>query len=235
LNALDILHSAAAALSLLAAAPWRLLLATVIFIAVSESLMLVPRVGFLLKFCVASLLSAQMLVIFRVAAMGEPPKMRILLDAIYLPPSSMLVLFGCALLPFFVGLSYFALTGRADGLRFFFGNVFKHKPPESKHFLVFKLIMLFGGVPFTYVAPAMVLKGDVGGNALEQGLIAALLYWPSLLAMLLVTVVFEAGMMRLPQALPRKIAAAFSIPLLVLFVAYVFAFTYTLSVRAFGL
>lgn len=235
MSALDILHSAAAALSLLAAYPWRLLLATVIFIAVSEALMLVPRFGFILKFCVASLLAAQMLVIFRVAALGEIPRLRILLDAIYLPPSSMLVLFGCALLPFFIGLSYFAFAGRADGLRFFFGNVFKNKPPESKHFLVFKLIMLFGAAPFTYVAPAMVLKGEVGGNALEQGLVAALLYWPSLVAIMLLSAAFEAGMAKLPNALPRKAAAALSIPLLVLFVAYVFAFTYTLSMRAFGL
>jgi hypothetical protein len=40
---------------------------------------------------------------------------------------------------------------------------------------------------------------------------------------------------RLPAALPRKVSAALSIPLLVLFLAFVFAFTYTLSMRAFGL
>jgi hypothetical protein len=235
MSALDILRSAAEALSLLAAFPLRLLLATLVFILVSEALMLIPRVGFLLKFCVASLLAAQMLVIYRVAAMGELPRLRILFEAVYLPPSSMLVLFGCALLPFFIGLSYFAFARRADGFRFFFGNVFRTKPPEAKHFLVFKIVMLVTAIPFTYVAPAMVLKGQIGGNALEQGLVAGLLYWPSLLAIMLISAAFEFMMGRLPAALPRKVSAALSIPLLVLFLAFVFAFTYTLSMRAFGL
>lgn len=235
MSALDIFRSAAEAFGLLAAFPLRLLLATIVFIMVSEALMLIPRVGFVLKFCVASLLAAQMLVVLRVAAMGEVPKLRILAEAVYLPPSSMLVLFGCALLPFFIGLSYFALTRRADGFRFFFGNVFRNKPPEAKHFLVFKIIMLVMAVPFTYVAPAMVLKGQIGGNALEQGLVAGLLYWPSLLAIMLLSAAFEFMMGRLPAVLPRKVAATLSIPLLVLFMDFLFAFTYTLSIRAFGL
>jgi hypothetical protein len=234
-SALEILHCAAQALALLAAQPWRLLLATAVFLAVAEVLMLIPRVGFVLKFCVASLLAAQMLVLFRVAAMGEPASLRVLLDAVYLPPSSMLVLFGCALLPFFIGLSYFALTRRADGLRFFFGNVFRLKAPEAKYFLVFKIVMLVASIPFTYVAPAMVLKGLEGGNALEQGLVAALLYWPSLLAIMLISAAFEFCLGRLPAILPRKPAAVLSIALLLLFMAFMFAFTYTLSMKAFGL
>jgi len=234
-SALDILHCAAQALSLLAAQPWRLLLATVVFIALAESLMLIPRIGFILKFLAASLLAAQMLVIFRVAAMGEPARLRILLDAVYLPPSSMLVLFGCALLPFFIGLSYFALTRRADGFRFFFGNIFRQKPPESKHFLIFKIVMLAASIPFTYVAPAMVLKGQEGGNALEQGLVAGLLYWPTLLVIVALSVAFEFLVAGLLPRLSRKVAAVLSIPLLVLFMAFMFAFTYTLSIRAFGL
>jgi hypothetical protein len=222
-------------LTLLAAAPWQLLLATVIFLLVAEGLMLVPRVGFLLKFCAASLLAAQMLVLLRVAALGEVPPLRILADAVYLPLSSMLVLFGCALLPFFIGLSYFAMARRVDGLRFFFGNVFRQKPPEARHFFAFKVIMHLAALPFTFVAPAMVLKGQVGGNALEQGLVAALLYWPALLAILLLSAAFELLIGLLSRWLPRKPAAAASLLCLLLFLLFMFGFTYTLSVRAFGL
>jgi len=234
-SALDILRSAAEALGLLAAYPWRLLLAVAVFVAVAEALMLIPRIGFVLKMCAASLLAAQVLVGFRVADMGEPPPLRILLDAVYLPPSSMLVLAGCALLPFFIGIAWLAATRGAGSIRFFFGNVFRDRPPESRHFFVFKNIMLLAAVPFTYVAPAMVLKGQAGVNALSQGLVAGMLYWPSLLAIVLSSAAFELLMARLPMWAPRLVSISLSIPLLVLFLAFEFAFTYTLSVRAFGL
>ena len=226
----EILQSAGQALALVGTAPWPLLAGVLVFFVVAEGLMLVPRVGFLLKFCAAALLAPQILAMFRVASLGEPPSLRILADFIYLPPTSMLVLCGCALLPFFLGLSYFAATGRADGLRFFFGNVLKQKAPEARHFMAFKAIMTVASLPFTYVAPAMVLKGYIGGNALEQGLLAGLLYWPSLLALLGVAVAFET----LVALLPRRLAAWLAAPLVAGFLLFLFAFTYTLSVRAFG-
>jgi hypothetical protein len=201
-----------------------------VFFLVAEGLMLVPRIGFLLKFCVAALLAPQLLAMLRVASLGETPSLRILADAVYLPLSSMLVLCGCALLPFFLGLGYFAVMGRADGLRFFFGNVLRQKAPEARHFLIFKIIMTSASLPFTYVAPAMVLKGYIGGNALEQGLLAGLLYWPSLVALLVLVLGFEL----LVSLLPRRLMAVLAAPLVVGFLLFVFAFTYALSVRAFG-
>ena len=226
----EILQSTGQALALVGTAPWPLLAGVLVFFVVAEGLMLVPRVGFLLKFCAAALLAPQILAMFRVASLGEPPSLRILADFIYLPPSSMLVLCGCALLPFFLGLSYFAATGRADGLRFFFGNVLKQKAPEARHFMAFKAIMTVASLPFTYVAPAMVLKGYIGGNALEQGLLAGLLYWPSLLALLVLALGFEL----LVSMLPRRAMALLALPLVAGFLLFVFAFTFALSVRAFG-
>lgn len=226
----EILQSAGQGLALLGASPWPLLAAVLAYFLAAEGLMLVPRVGFLLKFCAAALLAPQILAMFRVAALGESPSLRILADFIYLPPASMLVLCACALLPFFLGLCYFAAAGRADGLRFFFGNVLKQKAPESRHFLVFKAIMTVAGLPFTYVAPAMVLKGYIGGNALEQGLLAGLLYWPSLVALLLLALGFEL----LVSLLPRKLMPFLVAPLVAGFLLFLFAFTYALSVRAFG-
>lgn len=226
----EILNSAGQALLLVGAAPWSLLAGVLVYFVVAEALMLVPRIGFLLKFCIAALLAPQVLAMFRVASLGETPSLRILADVVYLPPSSMLVLCTTALLPFFVGLCYFGVMRRADGLRFFFGNVLKQKAPEAKHFLAFKAIMTLAGLPFTYVAPAMVLKGYIGGNALEQGLLAALLYWPSLLALLVAVVAFEA----LVAVFPRKLVALLVAPLLAGFLLFLFAFTYALSVRAFG-
>ena len=226
----EILQSAGQGLALIGAAPWPLLAGVLVFFLVAEGLMLVPRVGFLLKFCAAALLAPQILAMFRVASLGEAPSLRILADFIYLPPSSMLVLCGCALLPFFLGLSYFAATGRADGLHFFFGNVLKQKAPQARHFMIFKAIMTTASLPFTYVAPAMVLKGYIGGNALEQGLLAALLYWPSLLALLALALGFES----LVAMLPRRAMAWLAVPLVAGFLLFLFAFTFALSVRAFG-
>lgn len=226
----EILQSAGQALALVGAAPWSLLAGVLVFFMVAEGLMLVPRVGFLLKFCAAALLAPQILAMFRVASLGETPSLRIIADFIYLPFSSMLVLVGCALLPFFLGLAYFAATGRADGLRFFFGNVLKMKAPPARHFLAFKAIMMVAGLPFTYVAPAMVLKGYIGGNALEQGLLAGLLYWPSLVALLVLALAFEL----LTTLAPRRLVTYLVAPLVAGFLLYLFAFTYALSVRAFG-
>lgn len=226
----EILQSAGQALSLAGVAPWSLLAGVLVYFVVAEGLMLVPRVGFLLKFCAAALLAPQILAMFDVAARGEAPSLLILAGFVHLPLSSMLVLCGSALLPFFIGLCYFAAMGRADGLRFFFGNVLKQKAPEARHFLAFKTIMTVASLPFTYVAPAMVLRGYIGGNALEQGLLAALRYWPSLLALLALTLAFEV----LVALLPRRVSALLLAPLVAAFLLFVFAFTYALSVRAFG-
>jgi hypothetical protein len=226
----EILQSAGLAISLVGAAPWSLLLGVLLFFLVAEGLMLVPRVGFLLKFCAAALLAPQVLAMFRVAALGETPSLRILADFVYLPAPSMLVLCGCALLPFFIGLSYFAAAGRAGDLRFFFGNVRKQKAPQSPHFFIFKVIMTVAGLPFTYVAPAMVLKGYIGANALQQGLLAGLLYWPSLAALLALALGFEA----LASRIPRRLMPLLAVPLVAGFLLFLFAFTYALSVRAFG-
>jgi hypothetical protein len=226
----EILHSAGQALLLVGASPWSLLAGVLAYFIIAEGLMLLPRIGFLLKFCAAALLAPQVLAMFRVASLGETPSLRILADFIYLPPSSMLVLCGAALLPFFAGLGYFAATGRRDELRFFFGNVLRQKAPERRQFLAFKASMTLAGLPFTYVAPAMVLKGYIGVNALREGLLAGLLYWPSLLALLAVAVLFEI----LAALLPRRLAGLLAAPLVTGFLLFLFAFTYALSVRAFG-
>ncbi|WP_028101248.1 hypothetical protein [Pseudoduganella violaceinigra] len=226
----EILHSAGQALFLIGAAPWSLLAGVLVFFLVAEVLMLVPRIGFVLKFCAAALLAPQILAMLRIASLGETPSLRILADVIYLPPSTMLVLCGCALLPFFLGLSYFAASGRTVALRFFFGNVRRQKAPEARHFLIFKLLMTVAALPFTYVAPAVVLKGYIGGNALEQGLLAGMLYWPSLAALLMLALGFEL----LVWLLPRRVTALLAAPLVAAFLLFLFAFTYALSVRAFG-
>jgi hypothetical protein len=226
----EILQSAQQALRLLGAAPWPLLAAVLVFFVVAEGLMLVPRIGFLLKFCAAALLAPQILAMFRVAALGEAPSLRILADFVYLPASSMLVLCGCALLPFFLGLGYFAAAGHADALRFFFGNVLRDKAPAARHFFAFKAIMTVAGLPFTFVAPAMVLKGYIGWNALEQGLLAGLLYWPALAALMALALGLEAVV----SLLPRKAMPLLAPPLVAGFLLFLFGLTYALSVRAFG-
>ncbi|MBB3221357.1 hypothetical protein [Pseudoduganella umbonata] len=231
----DILQAAAAAIALIGAFPWRLLLATVIFLVVAEGLMFIPRAGFVLKLCVASLLAVQLLAMFRVAALGEPPPLAILLDASYLPPASMLVLWLCALVPFALGLAVLAATGQGTGVRYFFGNILRDKPPSPRAFLLFKAVMHVAAAVFTFVAPGIVLKGYIGWNALEQGLVAALLYWQAPLAVLLLSVAFDAFATWLPKLLPARAAGIVVLVLLLFFVLFLFAFTYTLSAGAFGI
>ena len=231
----DLLQAAAAALALVGAAPGRLLLAVAIFIVVAEGLMFIPRAGFVLKQCVAALLAVQVLAMFRVAALGEPPPLAILLDASYLAPATTLVLWLCALVPFAIGLLVLAARCGRPGLRFFFGNVLRERPPGPRDFLFFKTAMTLAAVPFTFVAPAVVLKGHIGWNALEQGLLAALLYWPAPLALLVLALAFEALLAGMRKALPGRGGAALTMALLFVYVLFVFAYTYTLSARAFGI
>ncbi len=235
MTALDIFRSAADALALLGAAPWRLLLAAVFFLVVAEGLMFIPRVGFVLKICVASLLAVQVLAMLKVTALGEPPSLLILFDAVYLPAATMAVLCLCGLLPFAVGTGLLALRGPGRGARYFFGNVLKDRPPAPRDFLVFKAAMYVVAIPFTFVAPGVVLKGYIGWNALAQGLVAALLYWPAPLALLLIGLAFEAFATWLPTARPRRSSAAIVMVSLLLYVLFTFAFTYTLSLKAFGI
>lgn len=235
MTALDVLESAAAALALIGAAPWQLLLATAIFLVVAEGLMFVPRAGFVLKLCVAAVLAVQVLAMCRVAALGEPPPLSILLDASYLPPATMLVLWACGLLPFALGIAALALTGKKERIPFFFGNVLRDPPPAPRDFFLFKTVMNVAAAPFTFVTPGVVLKGYIGWNALEQGLLAALLYWPAPLALLGLSLAFEALLSGMHKVLPRRVGAPLTLALLVAFLLFVFAFTYTLSARAFGI
>lgn len=230
----DLLRAAAEALSLLGAAPWALLLAAAVFLLLAEGLMFIPRIGFILKLCIGSLLAAQMLVLFKVAALGEPPQLRTLFEAVYLPLDSMLVLCLCALLPFGAGLAVLALrkTGAAG---YFFGNILRSPPPAKADFMAFKLAMHLAAAPFTFVAAAMVLKGYHGWNALEQGLVAALLYWQAPLALTLLSVAFDWLMSRLQALLQPRAFTAVLLPLLLAYVLLLFAFTYILSIKAFGL
>jgi hypothetical protein len=228
--ALDLLRAAAEALSLLAAAPWALLLASAVFLLLAEGLMFIPRIGFILKLCAGSLLAAQMLVLFKVAGLGEPPQLRTLFEAVYLPLDSMLVLSLCGLLPFGAGLAVLAAR-RREAVGYFFGNILKQKPPAPADFMAFKLAMHLVAAPFTFVAAAMVLKGYRGWNALEQGLVAALLYWQAPLVLMLLSMAFDWLISRLP----RRAGPVLSLPLLLAYVLLLFAFTYTLSVKAFGL
>jgi hypothetical protein len=239
MSAQDILQSATAAFALLCGAPWRLLLATALFLVVAEGLMFVPRAGFVLKLCVGAVLAVQVLAMLRVTALGEPPPLAILLDASYLPPASMLVLWLCALVPFALGLAVLAADGRRREIRYFFGNVLRDAPPSPRAFFVFKMAMHVAAAAFTFVAPGIVLKGHIGWNALQQGLVAALLYWQAPLVLMLLSVAFDAFATWLPGILPprwpRAFGAAVTLVLLLFFVLFMFAFTYTLSAGAFGI
>lgn len=229
---LEIAASARHAVALLSDFPLTWLVLVLVFLAVVEGLMFVPYVGFLAKLSVASLLAAQVLVLFDAASQGAAPRVGHLAGALDLPLSAQIVLIATGLIPFFIGIAYLAARGGFASVRFFFGNILEAAPPEPRRYFAFKSIMHVTVLPFTFVAAAVTLKGHSGWEALAHGLSAAAVNWPALLVLLLVSLLFEWALESLSSLLPRLAATALASMVLIAFVAWSFAFVYALSVRA---
>lgn len=235
MNLLNFASCVHEAVLLLASFPWYWLLLTIGFIALVESLMFIPYLGFITKLAAASLVSAQILVMFSVAAAGQSPQIGSLLNIFSLPLSSMMVLVATAIIPFFAGLVYLVWQGGSlTAIQFFFGDLRKTKPPATQQFLVFKYIMTLFAVPLTFVAFGVVLQGLSGWSALQRGLVLGLQNWQGLLMLLLMGVIFELLMAKIMVLLPRKALIASTAVLLVSFVAFQFALSFTMSAWAYG-
>jgi hypothetical protein len=236
MNPLAIAQSASEALHLLAAFPFQWLLVFTVFLVAVEGLMLIPYVGFTLKLSLAGLLTAQLLVLFAGASSGHAPQLQDLLGVFYLPWTSKWVLIGSALLPFLAGLAYLVFRGKGfSSTAFFLGNIFKTKPPPRDVFSAFKNVMYVFSIPLTFIAAAITLRSLSGWTAVAQGLHAGLQNWLALLVILILCMAFEWIVGKLPIVLPRAVGAVLSMVLLVVFLAWSSAFTYTLAVSAFGL
>ena len=111
--------------------------------------------------------------------------------------------------------------------------MFKTKPPTAAQFEKFKYVMQFVAIPFTLLAGAVVVKGLAGLAALSAALSAAIVNWLPVLLLGLLALAFEWFSALLPSVLPKPAAAVIGILLLVAFLAWSFAITYTVSAKVF--
>jgi hypothetical protein len=206
----------------------------VVFLVAVESLMFIPYFGFVIKLAVAGVVVPQVVAMFAGAAHGQTPGPMGMLGAFSFPPSTLAVLVGAALIPFAVGVLFLYANGGAQSIEFFFGNVFTTKPPSAAQFAQFKYVMQLMALPFTLLAGAVVVKGLVGLAALSAALSATVANWLPVLLLALLALAFEWSSAQLPSVLPKPAAVVVSLVLLVVYLAWSFAITYTVSARVFG-
>jgi hypothetical protein len=224
----EIYIAAGTALDLILAFPGRWMLFIVVFVVVVEAMMFIPYVGFTLKMIVGSLIGAQGFVLFRDAAVGVPPDLSGIFDAFGLPLLAQASIVLGGIIPLIIGILYLQLTVGWPATKFFFGNIMKAKPPEASRFERFKYIMQLGAIPFTFVAPIVIIGGIHDLTAVTRGVLLGLNHWPVLLLLLVTSLLAEWGNARITSDLPKK----YAIPLLgfsiVAFIVWTFAFSFTL-------
>lgn len=234
MNLSECISAAGQAWELLAAYGIRWLVIITVFLVIVEGLMLIPFVGFLVKLAVAGILLPQIVALFAQAAQGHAPNPTGLLGALSFSPSTMVVLAGAAILPFAVGIGFLYLKGGVPAIAFFFGNILKDKPPAEADFLLFKYVIQLAAIPFTLLAGAVGVKGLAGLEALTTTLSATLSHWLPVLLLALFALAFEWASGQLTSFLPRSVAAVVGTALLFVYLAFTFAYTYTVSERVFA-
>lgn len=230
----EFLTAASAAWSLLATFPLSWLLIVLVFLIVVESLMFIPYAGFVVKLSVAGILAGQIIAIFAAAAVGQSPSPVALIFAFSLPLAAQLALAGSALLPFAAGILFLYIKGGPPAIAFFFGNVLKAKPPSRELFEPFKYLMHVLALPFTFLPGAVVIMGLSGMAAISAALAAAVANWLPVLLLGLLAVGFEWCSVRMPPSrLPKAVAVLLFGVLLIAYLAWSFALTYTVSAKVF--
>lgn len=219
--------------ALLAAHPFQWLAVVAVFLMAVESLMFIPYIGFVLKLGVAGVVVAQIVAMFTAAARGQSPHPRDLLAAFDRPWPTQAALALAVVLPFVLASLYLYQRGGVPATRFFYGNIFKTKPPTKALFLEFKYAMQIFSLPFSLVAGAVVLKGLSGWVAVSVAVSAALGNWVPVVVLGVFALAFEWVSMQLTSLLPKAAAASVGIVLLVVFMAWSLAVMYTVSARIF--
>lgn len=234
MNLSEFLRAAAEAWALLAVYPFRWVAVVIVFLVLVESLMLIPYVGFVVKLAVAGIVVPQVVYLFAEASRGQAPSPLGLMGAFSISPSTMVVLVGASILPFAVGILFLYFKGGAPAIEFFFGNMFKAKPPAAAQFAQFKYVMQVMAIPFTLLAGAVAVKGLAGGSALAAALSSAVTNWLPVALLALLALAFEWSSALLPSVMPKPAAALVGIVLLLGYLAWSFAVTYTVSAKVFG-
>ena len=234
MNLTQFVAAASEALVLIGEYPARWLGVTLLFLIAVEALMFIPYVGFVLKLAVAGVVSAQFVALFGAAAAGQPPSPLGLLGAFSLPAGSQAVLVAAALLPFAVAVLFLYWKVGPSVLQFFFGNIVKAESPPADAFAQSKYLMYLVALPFTLLAGAVVIKGLSGVAAVSAAVAAVVVNWLPVLLITLLAFAFEWLSVQLPSLLPKPVAVATSITLLVIYLVWSVAITYTVSARAFA-
>lgn len=234
MNLAESFSAASEATGLLLEHPLRWLGVVLAFLVAVESVMFIPYVGFALKLAVAGVVGAKVIAMFAAASAGRTPSPVHLLSAFSLPARAQLVLVFAALLPFAAGMGYLYLKAGPSAIEFFFGNMFKVKPPEKELFEHSKYVMLIFALPLKLLAGAVVLRGLSGFGALSTALTAAFMNWLPILLLGLIGLAFEWSAVQLSSLSPKWAAGAAVGVLLVLFLGWSFAVMYTVSARVFG-
>jgi len=229
----EFLISCFEAWDLLAVQPWSWFAVVAVFLVVVESLMFIPYIGFVVKMGVAGVVVAQILLMFAASKVARHPNPMDMLGALSIPQHTQMALAVAAVVPFLLGTLYLYLRAGTGATRFFYGNLFKHKPPIKELLLEFKYAMQIFALPFSLVTGAVALKGASGWLALSVGFSAAYANWLPVLMLGLMALSFEWVSMQLTSVLPKPIAAILGIGLLVVFMTWSLAVLYTVSVRVY--
>jgi hypothetical protein len=211
--------------------PWLVVVA--VFLVVVESLMFIPYIGFVVKLGVAGVVVAQILTMFAASAAGHSPHPMDMLLANSFPRPTQVVLAAAAVVPFLLATLYLYLRAGVPATRFFYGNIFKTKPPIKELLLEFKYAMQIFNLPVSLVAGAVVFKGLSGWPAITVALAAAQANWVPVILLGLMVLSFEWLSIQLTSIFPKPIAAVLGIGLMVLFMTWSLALMYTVSLRVF--
>ena len=220
------------AVGLIVRSPFRWIAAVLTFLVLSEGVMFIPYVGFLLKLLIGSLLAAGMIKLLEQAAGGEPPRVSRVFSGFGLPMGAKSTLFAGALIPFAAGIAYLYFRSGHSGIAYFFGNVLRDERPTPKDFQAFKTVMYTVATPLVFVAAAVVLNRLSGWTAFETAIKAAVRHWPAPLTVLAMNLAFERIVVAALQSLPQGSAGPATGILVIVYLAWSFAFTYSLAVRA---
>ena len=227
--------AASEAIQLLSKNTFAWLAAILIFLILSEGMMFIPYVGFLVKLLVASLLAAGIIGMFWHASTSANPKLGEVFSGFKLPIAGQITLFVSVAIPFAIGIVYLYAQAGQLGVAYFFGNILRDKPPAKDLFVAFKTIMYLVATPLVFVGAAVVLKRLSGFEAFKVAIGAALRHWQAIFILLVMNLTFEQVLVITAEVMPEVTTVIVTVSLLLLYIAWSSAFTYTLAVRALSL
>jgi len=213
--------------------PWRLIGCTVLILLAVDLPTQVPGIGFLIKIGLASLLFAQMLLLFRDADRGQSPNMMTLLHTLSMPMTSQLALVLSEWATFGIAVVFLWQAGGADAALTFFAEPHADATLDASLYFEFKVVLFVASAPLTFLAPAIVLAGVHGATVLRVALLAAVRNPLFVVLLLCLDIALEFVLSRLDEA--GGIGLWIHLPLLVLSLVYELALLYAVSVRVFGL